>query len=106
MTVIGARLAAVAAYATAAFAMGTDALAWLARRFGEGPRAEVVLLRVPVVVHQGDGRCGGQRADERDLIRRAMKKAKRNKTLAAKLLHLHRTALLRRIAALGMKDDE
>jgi DNA-binding NtrC family response regulator len=43
---------------------------------------------------------------ERDLIRRAMKQAKRNKTLAAKFLHLHRNALIRRIAALEMDDDE
>ncbi len=42
---------------------------------------------------------------ERDLIRRALKKAKGNKTLAAKLLQLNRNALLRRIATLGMNDE-
>lgn len=43
---------------------------------------------------------------ERDLIRRALKKAKRNKTLAAKLLQIKRNVLLRRITTLGITDDE
>ncbi len=45
-------------------------------------------------------------AIERDLIRRALKKAKRNKTLAAKLLEIKRNVLLRRIETLGISDDE
>lgn len=45
-------------------------------------------------------------AIERDLIRRALKKAKRNKTLAAKLLSIPRPVLYRRMEALGMADDE
>ena len=45
-------------------------------------------------------------AIERDLIRRALKNAKRNKTLAAKLLQVNRNVLLRRIATLGLDDDE
>jgi DNA-binding NtrC family response regulator len=49
----------------------------------------------------------GHLADiERDLIRRALKKAKRNKTLAAKLLHINRQSLLRRITALEMGDAD
>lgn len=43
---------------------------------------------------------------ERDLIRRALKKAKRNKTVAAKLLSIQRPVLYRRMEALGMTDDE
>lgn len=43
---------------------------------------------------------------ERDVIRRALKKAKRNKTLAAKLLQVTRPLLYRRMEALGMTDDE
>ncbi|MBC7820177.1 MAG: sigma 54-interacting transcriptional regulator, partial [Planctomycetaceae bacterium] len=43
---------------------------------------------------------------ERDLIRRALKKAKRNKTLAAKLLNIQRPVLYRRMEVLGITDDE
>lgn len=43
---------------------------------------------------------------ERELIRRALKNAKRNKTLAAKLLQIPRPVLYRRMEALGMTDDE
>jgi DNA-binding NtrC family response regulator len=43
---------------------------------------------------------------ERDIIRRALKKAKRNKTLAAKLLSIPRPVLYRRIEALGMSDED
>jgi len=45
-------------------------------------------------------------AIERDLIRRALLKAKRNKTLAAKLLGIPRPVLYRRMEALEMRDDE
>ncbi len=45
-------------------------------------------------------------AIERELIRRALKKAKRNKTLAAKLLNIQRPVLYRRMEALGISDDE
>ena len=44
-------------------------------------------------------------AIERDLIRRALLKAKRNKTLAAKLLGIPRPVLYRRMEALEMSDD-
>ncbi|TXT23318.1 MAG: hypothetical protein FD138_3289, partial [Planctomycetota bacterium] len=45
-------------------------------------------------------------AIERDLIRRALLKAKRNKTLAAKLLGIPRPVLYRRMEALEMSDDD
>lgn len=45
-------------------------------------------------------------AIERDLIRRALLKAKRNKTLAAKLLSIPRPVLYRRMEALEMSDDD
>ena len=45
-------------------------------------------------------------AIERDLIRRALLKAKRNKTLAAKLLGIPRPVLYRRMEALDMSDDD
>ncbi|MFM9965915.1 MAG: sigma 54-interacting transcriptional regulator [Planctomycetaceae bacterium] len=43
---------------------------------------------------------------ERDLIRRALKKAKRNKTLAAKLLQIQRPVLYRRMEVLGIGDED
>lgn len=43
---------------------------------------------------------------ERDLIRRAILKAKRNKTLAAKLLGIPRPVLYRRMESLEMRDEE
>lgn len=45
-------------------------------------------------------------AIERDLIRRALIKAKRNKTLAAKLLGIPRPVLYRRMESLEMQDDD
>lgn len=42
---------------------------------------------------------------ERDLIRRALNKAKRNKTLAAKLLGIQRPVLYRRMEVLQIGDD-
>ena len=45
-------------------------------------------------------------AIERDLIRRAILKAKRNKTLAAKLLGIPRPVLYRRMESLEMRDEE
>ena len=45
-------------------------------------------------------------AIERDLIRRAILKAKRNKTLAAKLLGIPRPVLYRRMESLEMRDDD
>lgn len=45
-------------------------------------------------------------AIERDLIRRALIKAKRNKTLAAKLLGIPRPVLYRRMESLEMRDDD
>lgn len=44
-------------------------------------------------------------AIERDLIRRALIKAKRNKTLAAKLLGIPRPVLYRRMESLEMQDE-
>lgn len=44
-------------------------------------------------------------AIERDLIRRALTKAKRNKTLAAKLLGIPRPVLYRRMEALNLSDE-
>lgn len=44
-------------------------------------------------------------AVERDLIRRALAKAKRNKTLAAKLLGIPRPVLYRRLEVLGIDDE-
>ena len=43
---------------------------------------------------------------ERDIIRRAILKAKRNKTLAAKLLGIPRPVLYRRMEALELHDDD
>lgn len=45
-------------------------------------------------------------AIERDLIRRALIKAKRNKTLAAKILGIPRPVLYRRMESLEMRDDD
>ncbi len=43
---------------------------------------------------------------ERELIQRALKKAKRNKTLAAKLLRIQRPVLYRRMEVLGITDED